>query len=247
MRKEFKETGQRPFPLPSRPWMMTQRWDFMLLAHWPVPPALLARHVPSALSLDLFNGRAWISIVPFLARHTRLHGLPRFPFYHTYLELNVRTYVTYKGIPGIYFFSLDADKWPVVFGARTAAFLPYFHARMKLDIKGETIHFHSRRHHAGQPAETFDSAFSPSSPVFLPEKESLDWWLLERYCFWIQKSSRLYRGDIHHDRWRIAKARCSLHNQTMASFLPRNVFSGDPLFHFSHQKNVFIWPLKAAE
>ncbi|MET1030699.1 YqjF family protein [Domibacillus tundrae] len=244
MSLEFKETNQRPFPLPASPWIMKQRWDNMLFLHWPVPANLLASHIPADFSLDLFQGRAWISIVPFWARHTRLRGLPRFPFYHSYLELNVRTYMTYNGVPGIYFFSLGANKWPVVLGAKTASFLPYYHANMNMSVQNKTVHFQSKRIQFGNMAERFQASYSPSSPIFTLKEGSLDWWLLERYCFWVQKGSHVFRGDIHHNRWRVTEAACVIHDQTLPSFLPHHVFSEKPLAHFSYQKNVFTWPLK---
>lgn len=244
MLKAFTETHQRPFPLPSFPWIATQRWDYMLFAHWPVPAHFLAEYIPPAFEVDLFQNKAWLSFVPFFARNTRLRGFPRFPFYHSYLELNLRTYVTYKGVPGIYLLSLDANKWPVVSGAKIASFLPYYHAKINLRIQEKKIHFNAKRSDPGKPAKTFEAVYQPFSPIFMPEKGSVDWWLLERYCFWLQKGHSIYRGDIHHSRWRAARAECSIKNNTMASFLPCDVFSGQPLFHFSHKKNVFIWPLK---
>ncbi|MCP3763582.1 DUF2071 domain-containing protein [Domibacillus sp. A3M-37] len=241
---EFKETNQRPFPLPASPWVMKQRWDYMLFLHWPVSANLLASHIPAAFSLDLFQGRSWISIVPFWARNTRLHGLPPFPFYHSYLELNIRTYITYNGVPGIYFFSLGADKWPVVIGAGAASFLPYYHAQMNMYVHNKTVHFQSNRIQSGNRPERFQASYSPSSSIFLPKEGTLDWWLLERYCFWVQKGSHVFRGDIHHNRWRVTEAACVIYDQTAPSFLPHHVFSEKPLAHFSHQKNVFTWPLK---
>ncbi|WP_046175942.1 YqjF family protein [Domibacillus indicus] len=243
---EFKETNQRPFPPPSYPWIMKQRWDHMLFIHWPVPGELLKKHIPNAFSLDLFEGQAWISIIPFLACHTRLRGLPRFPFYHTYLELNVRTYIKYDGIPGVYFFRLGTDKWPVMLGAKMASFLPYYHAGMSMSIQNQVVHFHSVRTQFGTITESFKVSYSPSSPIFVPEEGSLDSWLLERYCFWVQKGRHIFRGDIHHDRWRVAEASCMIHDQAMPSLVPDYMLSQKPLAHFSHQKNVFTWPLKKA-
>ncbi|WP_050183078.1 YqjF family protein [Domibacillus robiginosus] len=238
MADEFQETIQRPFPLPSSPWAAKQRWDFMLFLHWPVSAQKLKPHIPSALSLDLFGGNAWISIVPFLARSTRLHGMPPFPFYHSYLELNIRTYVTYKGIPGVYFFSLGVDKWPVVLGARAASFLPYYHTRMKLLLRNQTVYFQSGN------KQPFRAAYFPSSPVFIPSEGSIDFWLLERYCLFDQKGSIVLRGDIHHDRWRVAEASCAFLNLPSVPFLPDTLFNQKPLAHFAHKKNVFAWPLK---
>lgn len=112
-------TSHRPFPLPKGPWMMTQTWNDVLFAHWAVEPQSLRGIIPAALELETCSGKAWISILPFLLTNLRPRFLPPLPFISRFPELNVRTYVTYRGIPGIYFFSLDAASRLAVLSART--------------------------------------------------------------------------------------------------------------------------------
>ncbi|MBS4196512.1 YqjF family protein [Lederbergia citri] len=244
MHNEFLETDQRPFPLPSKPWVLTQTWNHLLFCHWRVPVELLRAHVPNHLELDLFNGEAWIGIIPFEVNHMRLHGIPEIPYLNSYLELNVRTYVKYKGTPGIYFFTLDADKWMAVIGAKIGAFLPYRHALMRMKIKENKVDFQSERKHPGSLKESLDIHYQSDSDLFLPEVESLEYWLFERYCFFITKGKHLYRGDIHHDRWRVSKAKATIHVNSMVPFLPQKYFDRQPLLHFSASKQVFAWPIK---
>src|SRR5690625_5339622 len=90
--------------------MMYQKWEDLLSLHIPVDPEALRSHVPKELELDVYGGKAWISIFPFLIRDLRFRNMPRFPYFHKFLELNVRTYVKHKGIPGVYFFSLEDRK-----------------------------------------------------------------------------------------------------------------------------------------
>src|SRR5579885_1895353 len=103
------DVAHRPYPLPTGPWIMTQSWHELLFAHWPFAPETLRPLVPPALSLDIFEGQAWVGVVPF--RMTNVH--PRLtqsvPGLSQFVEMNVRTYVTVNGIPGVYFFSLDAS------------------------------------------------------------------------------------------------------------------------------------------
>src|SRR5687768_10423489 len=92
----------------GRPWIMEQVWSDLLFAHWQLPAESLAALVPSALSLDLWRGNAWLGIVPFDLARLRVRGLPPLPGMASFPELNVRTYVTMgSGPPGVYFFSLD--------------------------------------------------------------------------------------------------------------------------------------------
>ncbi|RST71879.1 DUF2071 domain-containing protein [Siminovitchia acidinfaciens] len=222
---------------------MTQTWHHLLFSHWRVPAEVLSEHVPREFEVDQFDGTSWIGLTPFCASHARVRGLPPPPFFHSFLELNVRVYVTYKGTPGIYFLSLDADSWPVVIGAKAAALLPYKHASMSLKQEEETIHFRSRRKHPGSPDDSFSISYKPESDYFIPASGTLEYFLYERYCFFIKKGKHLYRGDIHHDRWRVCEADFLIHKNTMVSSLPRTYFQEQPLVHLSKEKQTFAWPL----
>src|SRR3954463_3011927 len=104
----------RPWPLPGGPWIMQQIWNDLLFAHWPIAPEIMRPLVPPALPLDTFNGQCWLAVTPFHMTGVRGRLMPAFPGLSAFPELNVRTYVTYGGTGGVYFFSLDA-------GSRVAA------------------------------------------------------------------------------------------------------------------------------
>src|SRR4051812_47250315 len=104
----LRETDHRPWPLPAQGWVVGQSWLDLLFAHWPVDPVELRPHVPEALELDTFEGCCWLGVSPFRLQAFRLRGLPPAPYISNFLEVNVRTYVTHGGKPGIWFFSLHA-------------------------------------------------------------------------------------------------------------------------------------------
>src|SRR5262249_55787207 len=124
---------------------MHQNWGTLLFMHWPVDPDALNSLLPSSLSLDTFDGTAWLGVVPFWMWGIRASFLPRIPGTSAFPELNVRTYVHYKGVPGVWFFSLDAANSLAVWGARRFYYLPYFNARMQLRRNGQTVSYSSRR------------------------------------------------------------------------------------------------------
>src|SRR5262245_24230854 len=99
---------------------MTQSWHDLLFAHWPIDADVLRDKIPPTLPLDVFDGRAWIGVVPFHMTNVGPRGLASLPVVSAFAELNVRTYVTIGGKPGVYFFSLDAASTLAVIGARTA-------------------------------------------------------------------------------------------------------------------------------
>ena len=116
------------------PWIMTQRWNDLLFLHYSLPPEVIRPLVPDVLTLDTYQQRAWVSVTPFWINHLRPPGVPSLPWFSHFAEINVRTYVTRDGKPGVYFFSLDASNLSAVWGARVFYRLPYWQAAMK--VKG---------------------------------------------------------------------------------------------------------------
>ena len=147
-------TAHRPWPAPMAPWIMTQRWNDLLFLHYSLDPELVRARVPDVLTLDTYRQRAWVSVTPFWINHLRPPGVPSLPWFSSFNEINVRTYVTYGGKPGVYFFSLDASNLSAVWGARVFYRLPYWQASMKVTGKGGAkIEYRSKRQHGPKPAE----------------------------------------------------------------------------------------------
>src|SRR5882757_4330843 len=132
-------TTHRPYPLPSRPWVMTQRWHDLLFAHWAMDAESVRPLLPAPLRpfLDTFDGKAWVGVIPFWMSRVKVRGLPAVPGLSTFAEMNVRTYVTVNGKPGVYFFSLDAENLPAVYAARMGFSLAYFYAKMSVTVNFE--------------------------------------------------------------------------------------------------------------
>src|SRR5258708_31233788 len=107
MHPALDSVSHRPWPLPRGSWVMAQIWHDLLFAHWPVETRVLRAIVPAQLPLDIFDGRCWVGVVPFRMSGIHGHYLPSIPGLSRFPELNVRTYVTLGGKPGVYFFSLD--------------------------------------------------------------------------------------------------------------------------------------------
>jgi uncharacterized protein YqjF (DUF2071 family) len=223
---------------------MTQTWHELLFAHWPIVPAMLRPLIPALLPLDTFEHEAWVGIVPFRMSHVHPRGLPSVDGLSRFPELNVRTYVTVNGIPGVYFFSLDAGNPIAVALARILFHLPYYNARMQCRSVGEHIHYSSYRTHRGSAPAEFVATYRPVAPVVYSQQGSLEHWLTERYALYTVAGQRLYRGDIHHAQWPLQRAELEITRNTMA--LSHHVSLPDtaPLLHYAHQLEVLIWPLR---
>lgn len=222
---------------------MQQTWNDLLFAHWPVPQEQLRPLVPIELPLDAFNGQCWVAVAPFHMSGIRGRLMPRLPGISALPELNVRTYVTYGGKPGVFFFSLDAASRLAVWGARAFYKLPYFFAQMLVQDREGWINYRSFR--SNSPAE-FRGRYRPVSPVQLRAPGSLEHWLTERYCLYTVAGGSVYRSEIHHAQWPLHDAAAEIQSNTMAAAAGITLPSGIPLLHFSKKLDVLIWPLKKA-
>ena len=224
---------------------MTQRWHELLFAHWPIEPGKLRPLVPPLLPLDTYEGQCWVGIVPFHMSHVRPRWMPRIPKLSRFVELNVRTYVTLHGIPGVYFFSLEASNPIAVAIARSMFHLPYFNAIMRSDRIDDTIHYASRRIHRGAPSAEFRAVYRPIAPVTYAQPGSLEQWLTERYCLYtVVDYKGVYRGDIHHVQWPLQPAELEVTNDTMAISHGIHLPDTPPLLHYAELLEVLIWPLR---
>jgi uncharacterized protein YqjF (DUF2071 family) len=225
--------------------MMAQTWHNLLFAHWSLPPGALRLLIPKALELDTFDGKAWLGVVPFRMSGVRLRGTPSLPWISAFPELNVRTYVSLDGKPGVYFFSLDAGNSLAVAAARVWFHLPYFNANMNLSSRGDEVHYFSQRTHRRVPAAEFAGSYRPVSDVFAAEQGTLEHWLTERYCLYaVASRQRIYRGEIHHAPWPLQRAEADIQENTMALAHDIALPATGAVLHYAHKLEVVVWPLQ---
>lgn len=241
----LQQIEHRPYALAKGPWIMRQVWNDLLFAHWPLLPEAIRPLIPPQLELDTFEGRAWVGVVPFHMSGVRVRGLTPIPYTSHFAELNVRTYVSFGGRPGVVFFSLDAASPPAVMAARRWFYLPYFKARMPFQVQGGIVTYSSHRTHRGAPPAEFEAAYAPTGPVITAQPGTLDNWLTARYCLYtVDPRQRVLRGEIHHQPWPLQPAQATITVNTMAQaagiILPEQV----PLLHFAKKLEVLIWPFK---
>jgi uncharacterized protein len=239
-RQTLEVTDHRPWPLPQRPWIMTQTWSELLFLHYPVAQEEVRPLVPSALSLDTLDGKAWVSIAAFRLSGLRLRWLPPLPFGSRFLEINVRTYVTVGGKPGVFFFSLDASSRLAVWGARTAYALPYDRAVMEMRTIGEEVKYRSRRQ--SPVSAEFEATYRPTGVVRHATSGNLDYFLTERYCLYAVRGRNVCRTDIHHLPWPLQATEAEIARNTM---LNSAGLSGSQLLadasRFVRKLDVVVW------
>jgi uncharacterized protein len=237
----LSDTVHRPWPLPEGSWIMGQSWEDLLFAHWRVDADEVRKLVPPGLNVDEYDGSAWLGVTPFEITGFRLRGTLPLPLVSRFPEINVRTYVTAEDKPGIWFISLDTSSLLAVEAARRVYKLPYFHARISLDRRGQRIGYASSRRESPRPF-AFEASYAPAGEAAEPKSGSLEHFLTERYCLYASDSWGLYRGEIHHSPWRIGPAQASIEKNSM---IPEPLLQqGDPLLHLAQRQDVVIWPLE---
>jgi uncharacterized protein YqjF (DUF2071 family) len=221
---------------------MAQKWQDLLFAHWAVAPAVMRRLVPAKLELDTFQGQAWIGIVPFTMSGVRLRGTPTLPWLSTFPELNVRTYVTAGGKPGVWFFSLDAANVVAVEVARRWFQLPYFHARMNSRATSQGIKYFSQRDDRRGGSGALHATYKAAGQYFAAVPGTLEYFLTERYCLYAQRrGGELLRGEIHHAPWKLHDARASFAVNTMTENLGIPILEPPATLHFSELQEMVAW------
>src|SRR5919108_547888 len=240
-----RATAHRPWPLPDRPWIMFQSWREQLFAHWRLPVEQIRPLVPAQLQLDTFDGSAWVGLTPFRITGVRLRGFPELPFGAEFPELNLRTYVTYGGQGGVYFFSLDAGSSLAVIAARVGYGLPYHTAEMEITIGDDGwIHYYSNRN-TGDADLLVRYRPQPAEP-FSPASGTLEHFLTERYVLYVVRGEKVVRGDIHHRPWRLQPAEAVFETNSIGVAAGIAFPHERPPLHHSERQDALIWPPASA-
>ncbi len=182
--------------------IMAQRWEHLLFLHWPFDPITVQRTLPDGLSVDTYQDRAWIGVVPFRMRNVRAVALPFLS--SNFLELNLRTYVRdSRGVPGVWFYSLDANNPMAVWTARLFFGLPYRHAEMHVKSGDGEIRYSSRRRGS---ATVQEYRSQPSDELGEAKPGSLEFFLIERYRLFSVRGGQILTGRVYHSPYQLGEA-----------------------------------------
>ena len=230
---------------------MAQRWNDLLFAHWPLAPDALVGRLPAGLEADLYDGQAWLGVVPFFMDRVRVRAAGErtiwFPTARSFPELNLRTYVRSRrtGKQGVYFFSLDASSLLAVLGARVLFHLPYFPATMSRENAADgEIHYRSWRWLPRSRAAEVRVSYRPTGAVQLSQTGDLASFLTERYClFTTSPRGRLLVGEIHHEPWPLQPAAARFGRNDLPADFGFALQARSPVLHFAKELEVYIWGL----
>lgn len=227
----LSKKDHRTFEYPNKPWRYYQEWNRVLFLHYEVSLDILKNIVPHDLTIDTFNGKTYISIVPFTMEKIRPRFLPSINYISNFHEINVRTYVEVGDKKGVYFLNIEAQKYLSVAISKGLSGLPY----EKSNICRNGTYYSSNN---------IPKKFHLTTDYLIGEaiftKSDLDVWLTERYCLYVDINDSIYRYDIHHKEWSLKKV--SLTNLNLNYKIKDLIINESPkLTHYSDGIKVLAW------
>jgi uncharacterized protein YqjF (DUF2071 family) len=236
----------------------------VLFAHWPIAVDGLRPAVPSELTIETFDGTAWIGIVVVDIAEARVQRVP----YRPSLSLiNLRTYVAFDGEPGVYFISLEMDGQLGTWVARNGFGLPYHHATIESSRHDGVVRVSSRRDRRSRSGSSarFEATYRPDIDADPSEADpdSVEAFLIERTDYFVaagpdlQRTATLLRtidsepstpdsssepsmfvGAARHDPWPLLPVEATIDRNTLSEAAGLPTPDTAPIYHYSRQQHM---------
>jgi hypothetical protein len=238
----IRRNASRGIAIPDRAWASYQTWNNLLCCHWPIDPAVLRPKVPAELEIDTYHGQAWVSLLPMRMGEIRLRELA-IPGERQFPEINFRTYVTYGGRSGVYFFRIDCEAVIADLGAKMFFHTPYALAEVRLDETPDGgFSFRSHRVLTFSPHATFEAVYRPKGPATLCPPGSLVEFQAERYSAFARTiTGQIVRGDLIHDPWLVQEVDAEVKENTILSTFGFDLPATPPSIHYAPGVPVVLW------
>ena len=239
-------TDHLPFPMPNTPHALSQEWRNLTFMHWEVDPELLAPYIHEGLELDLFEGKAYVGIIPFQMKKVRPRLLPWVPGISNFPEFNIRTYVTKDGKGGVLFITLDAQSRITCTYAPRAYGLPYRYAKCKFAAKDGAYTWKSKRTSDGAALRGESRGIGE---MLEAQPGTLEEFLFERYSVYSVHKGTLRIAHTKHDPWVFQEGEATVEENSLTEVY--NLGIDDVLkpdmVHVSSGVYVHTWPIEVAE
>jgi uncharacterized protein YqjF (DUF2071 family) len=129
--------------------------------------------------------------------------IPPVPYFGSFPEVNVRTYVKRNGIPGVWFFSLDVNRLIPAFVARATYFIPYCWGSASHSKDGQRLRTTVKRRWPSRSSTEIDLAIGEK----IDEPNELAHFLSARWGLYSKGfGGRLRYAPVDHEQWQLYEA-----------------------------------------
>tara|TARA_Y100000287_G_scaffold184757_2_gene186361 strand:- start:236 stop:991 length:756 start_codon:yes stop_codon:yes gene_type:complete len=236
-----------PFPMPEKHCTLYQNWINLTFMHWKVDAEKIKPYLPEGLEIDLFEGHAYVGLIPFTMEKVRPRLLPWLPFVSTFGEFNIRTYVVKDGIPGVLFLTLEAQSRVTCFHAPRSYGLPYRYAKAKVKVNPDgDFEWKSVRTSGG---ETLIGSAQATGPELKAKENTLEYFLFERYSLYTGHRGVLHRAYTHHQPWKYTLAKVNIEANTLLQSYDLGIedLHSPEYVHMSSGVQVRTWSVDPVE
>lgn len=204
-------------PVEKRPIFLTAAWRHLVMLNYACPPELLAARVPRGVSLDLFRGVCYVSVVGFLFLDTRVLGVP-IPWHRHFEEVNLRFYVRREhpdgARRGVVFVKELVPRRMIAWVARGVYNEPYATVPMEHAVNPEAGTYHYGWRHAGMDCAV--GGTRTEAPTLQPE-ESEAAFITEHYWGYTRlRGGGTAEYEVEHPSWCIAPLASAYFNADVA-------------------------------
>lgn len=229
--------GQTPEHSIERP-VVHMRWEHVSFVHWSYDPAVVEPLLPPGLALDMWDGRAWVGLVPFVMAGVRPPFVPPLPGLSTFPEFNVRTYVRDgEGRDGLLFLTLEAAQ-PLALLARPAVGIGYTLATMRVSRRGGDVGYASRRTWPRNPQARVRMVVTVGDELPLDQQSDFDVWLTGRWRAFSHRWGQLFSTPVEHEPWPLHRATVAPADSRLVRACGLPAPAGDPVVHYAPAVNV---------
>ena len=224
-------------PNPVKRAVMVQQWKDLAYIHWRYPIAEIQALLPAGIEVDSFDGSAWVGLIPFSMKNIGVPRLPAVPYFGSFPEVNVRTYVRRNGVPGVWFFSLDVNRFLPALVARVTYFLPYCWGKASNRRTDTTLETEVRRKWPSRASTSIRIAIG--EPIEHPDDLSV--FLSARWGLYSRGVGKGLRyAPVDHERWPLWTAQLVSLSDTLLTAAGLSAPVGDPHVMFSPGVSVRI-------
>ncbi len=217
---------------------MHMRWLNLTFLHWRFDPDEVQSVLPDDLTVDRFDGAAWIGLVPF-QMEVQLPGGRRIPREGRFPETNVRTYVRGPdGTPGVWFCSLEAGRLSATVVARATYGLPYYWAAMTVEHDGPDWTYRSKRKWPAPKGARCDVDVTVGNAI--DQQSPLDRFLTARWGLYSTFLGRTMYAPITHEPWPLHSGDVTYLDDGLMAAAGFAIPDDEPLVHWTPGVSVRI-------